>query len=73
MLDPTKITGYRVLNAEEVAHINAVKEMGAGLDDMLNDLNNQAHYDRRWLAIAKTHLQEGIMAAMRAIARPEGF
>ena len=27
----------------------------------------------RWLAIAKTHFQEGIMAAVRAIAQPTDF
>lgn len=29
--------------------------------------------DGRWLAIAKTHLQEGMMALSRAVERPVGF
>ena len=29
--------------------------------------------DPRWLAIGRTHLQEGFMAVIRAIARPETF
>jgi len=71
MTDPIK--GYRVLTAEEVAHINSIKELGVDIETILNHMNNQPQYDRRWLAIAKTHLQEGLMAAVRAIARPEGF
>jgi hypothetical protein len=27
--------------------------------------------DPRWMAVAKTHLQEGFMAFVRAIAQPE--
>lgn len=27
----------------------------------------------RWLAIARTHFQEGLMAATRAVAQPESF
>ena len=29
--------------------------------------------DQRWLAIAKTQLQQGFMALGRSIARPDGF
>ena len=28
------------------------------------------HYDPRWLAVAKTHLQEGFMALNRAVFQP---
>jgi hypothetical protein len=29
--------------------------------------------DGRWIAIAQTHLQQGLMALTRAVARPDGF
>lgn len=67
------IKGYRELEADELRDINTVKTLGEQCDALLNQLNNQAQYDRRWLAIARTHLQEGLMAATRAVARPEAF
>ena len=67
------IKGYRELDAQEIADINAAKALGEQCEQLLLLLNNQPQYDRRWLAIAKTHLQEGIMAAVRTVARPEGF
>lgn len=34
----------------------------------------QAHIDaRRWTSIGQTHLQQGIMALVRAVARPTTF
>jgi hypothetical protein len=36
--------------------------------------HTEAHgVDLRWLSIARTDLQKGIMAAVRAIAKPGGF
>lgn len=67
------IKGYRDLNTDEIDHINAIKSMGEDLREMLHDLKNHPEYDQRWLAIANTHLQEGIMAAVRAVAQPESF
>lgn len=29
--------------------------------------------DKRWVAIARTHLQEGFMALTRSVAKPESF
>lgn len=53
------------------------------LDDQLNDaksINGGDALDRiretqpsRWLAVARTHFQEGLMAATRAVAQPESF
>ena len=53
------------------------------LDDQLNhakSINGGDALDRireaqppRWLAIARTHFQEGLMAATRAVAQPESF
>ena len=64
------VRGYRDLTDGEVALINRVKEFEEdvahtwGLIERLNDA------DPRWLAIARTHLQEGFSALVRSIARP---
>ena len=52
-----KISGYRELT--EAAILDEVKEMPG--------------IDQRALAIARTELQTGLMWAVRAVARPQGF
>lgn len=66
------LKGYRQLSQEEIDLINRVKEQGNCLEFMLNDLLS-AGADPRWISIAKTDLQTGIMAAVRSIAKPNGF
>jgi hypothetical protein len=67
------ISGYRDLSEDEIAQMNAVKFMGNALGDMLAHVEALPEVDKRWTAIARTHLQQGIMAAVRAIARPTTF
>ncbi len=74
----TKIKGYRELTEEEIELINRVKSLGtqleAAIDDIqLANLEPHAAQPQRWLAIGKTHLQQGLMALTRAIAKPELF
>lgn len=68
-----KIKGYRELSEEEVAMMNRIKEQGACLESMINDLYCESTADQRWVSIAKTHLQQGIMAAVRSVAKPDSF
>lgn len=68
-----KIKGYRELDATEIDAMNMVKEQGEKLDEMINVLAQQDSTDKRWLAMAKTDLQVGIMKAVRSIAKPTSF
>jgi hypothetical protein len=68
-----KIKGYRELSADEIAAMNAVKELSAAVGEHLQAMEGFASFDQRWVAIAKTDLQKGFMAATRAIAKPEFF
>lgn len=68
-----KIKGYRELNAQEIELMNHIKDAGEVLDTIVKDLQSQPAMDQRWVAIGKTHLQEGIMALVRAVARPGSF
>ncbi len=71
-----KIKGYRELSEAEIAVMNKVKEHGAQLEMLLQelgDLSGDAKVDPRWLAIGKTHLQEGLMALTRSVAKPSFF
>lgn len=66
------IKGYRTLSQKDIENINSVKEAGEYLGKMIDELHLQGA-DARWLSIAKTDFQTGIMATVRAIAKPEGF
>jgi hypothetical protein len=66
-----KISGYRELNEADIASMNAVKEMGKRLSDLIEQL--EPILDPRWRSIATTHLQQGLMALTRAIAKPDFF
>jgi hypothetical protein len=68
-----KISGYRELSQQEIDDMNAVKAMARDVGAMIEELQQNKGLDQRWVAIAKTHLQQGFMAATRAIAQPEFF
>ena len=68
-----KISGYRELSQEEIDTMNQVKNTAKLVGGMIEDLEREEGLDKRWLAIAKTDLQKGFMAATRAIAKPDFF
>jgi hypothetical protein len=68
-----KISGYRELTQEEIDNMNQIKNTAKLVGGMIDDLENVHGIDKRWLAIAKTDLQKGFMAATRAIAQPDFF
>lgn len=67
------IKGYRELTATEIANMNAVKEHGAKVGDLVEAMSAVEELDQRWISIARTHLQQGFMALTRAIAKPDFF
>ena len=68
-----RISGYRDLTEEEITTMNTIKRFGESLGEMVLVLRQRADYDQRWVSIGATHLQEGLMALTRAVARPESF
>ena len=68
-----KITGYRELSQDDIDMIIVVKELGKTLGDTVADLRRREALDQRWVSIGATHLQEGLMALTRAIAKPDFF
>jgi hypothetical protein len=54
--------------------LNAVKLKAIEVGDLMQELHDAgSEFDQRWLSIAKTDLQTGFMAAVRAIAKPTTF
>ena len=66
------IKGYRELSEDEIGVMNSIKDVGTELGELVDFV--RAHEgDPRWIAIAQTHLQQGLMALTRAVAKPEFF
>ena len=68
-----RISGYRELTAEEIEAMNVLKALGNEIGDALAEAAKMEGVDQRAIAIARTELQTGLMWAVRAIARPQGF
>jgi hypothetical protein len=67
------IKGYRQLDENEVYAVNCVKDLGERIYSQILGLNALVDLDPRWVAIAETHLQQGLMALTRSITKPQGF
>ena len=68
-----KIKGYRELSEEEIAMMNEVKETGKELGVLIDTFRDFPQLDQRWVSIGATHLQQGLMALTRSIAKPDFF
>lgn len=79
-----KITGYRELSQAEIDLMNEIKAKGVELGELIKKLeDNQVRITAehgtgdaeplRWISIGKSHLQQGLMALTRAVAKPEFF
>ena len=49
----------------DIAHPGALKDS--------EDVQSPLYLDQRWVSIGETHLQQGLMALTRAVARPDFF
>lgn len=67
------IKGYRDLTESEIAAMNEVKELGSQLETMVIKMQANKELDQRWVEAGKMQLQQGIMALVRSIAKPESF
>jgi hypothetical protein len=65
------ISGYRKLSAAEIAAVNHNKEIEETLLRLIDKMMTSPEIDQRWLAIGRTHLEQGFGALNRAITRPD--
>lgn len=66
----TKIAGYRDLSQAEIDSMNAVKAFEREGAALLRALSALPDVDKRDLALARTHLEDACIRAVRAVARP---
>lgn len=70
---PIHFSGYRELSASDKLRMNTVKMLVNELLDYIELLSREPDkHDTRLLAIARMHLQQAYMAAVRSITKPEG-
>ena len=70
-----KISGYRDLSQAEIDLMNELKRVEADLGGLLtrvsrNLLDSSDIEAERWVALARTNLETGMMYAIKAVARP---
>jgi hypothetical protein len=68
-----KIRGYRDLTQDEIDLMNEIKNVGNNLDELVRKLGGNPSTDKRWVSIGTTHLQQGLMALTRSVAKPTTF
>lgn len=70
--EPGKTIGYRDQSEQALSIVNTIKTMENGFGDFIETMRRDfPELDERWVAIARTHLQQGFMALNRAVFRPE--
>lgn len=68
------IRGYRQLSDKDQVRINEIKALAEKVGKQLDSERLESpNADLRWCSIARTNLQQGFMAWIRAIAKPETF
>lgn len=68
--DGSTVKGYRKLSERDIAEMNQVKDISRQFLNKLNTLKATGD-DPRWLAVAKTQMQQACMSACRAITQPD--
>lgn len=70
-----QISGYRELSQAEIDLMNKIKALGPQIEAVTIDMKATTGFnvDPRWLNIGITHLQQGLMALTRAVAKPTFF
>jgi hypothetical protein len=64
------VAGYRAQSDQTVAQVNRNKEIEEDVLRVLDALKEIADVDQRWLAVGRTHIEQGFMAVNRAIFQP---
>lgn len=64
------VAGYRAQSDGAVALVNENKRVEEAILRTLDAMRGDGSYDQRWLAIGRTHIEQGFMAINRAVFQP---
>lgn len=66
----TPIAGYRPLQERTASLVNANKHSEERVLRTIDELQQDPDVDKRWLALARTQIEQGFMALNRSIFKP---
>lgn len=65
------VAGYKETQSEEnIAVVNRNKQIEETIMRVCDAMKQNPEFDQRWLAIGRTHLEEGFMFVNRAVFKP---
>lgn len=64
------VAGYKPQSDAAVALVNGNKVVEEEILRVIDAMQGQSDFDQRWLAIARTQIEQGFMALNRAVFRP---
>jgi hypothetical protein len=70
-LKPLPVSGYSPQSQGAVDQVNLNKAMEEEVLKRLDAMDQWADIDSRWLAIGRTHIEQGFMAVNRSIFKPK--
>lgn len=70
-LNPLPVAGYTTQSPQKVALVNQNKRLEEQLLRQLDLMAADLEIDGRWLAVARTQLEQGFMALNRAVFKPQ--
>lgn len=65
------IPGYKDQTATNVALVSHFKRQEERLLREMDEMKDMADIDKRWLAIARTQIEQGYMALNRSVFKPD--
>jgi hypothetical protein len=68
---PLPVAGYTKQSESAVTFVNDNKVLEEQILRRFDSFREMPEIDQRWLAIARTHIEQGFMAANRAVFKPE--
>ena len=68
---PLPVAGYTTQSDDKVLTVNENKQLEETILKRLDALQANPDFDKRWLAIGRTHVEEAFMAINRAIFKPQ--
>ncbi|HBD91808.1 MAG TPA: cyclic nucleotide-binding protein [Gemmobacter sp.] len=64
------VAGYRPQDDDAVSKVNGLKQHEERVLRALDALREDPQIDQRWLAIGRSSIEQGFMAANRAVFKP---
>ena len=64
---------HKQLTYQDKLLLEQINSYAKGLEVLIESLSHGGTGSKRWVSIAKTHIQEGFMALNRSVANPDNF